>query len=101
MNKRPEQWEEHLRQGLDAISDLGDEQPPDLANLQMLVADVSREQRRKTLRDLALFWLCASALLAGGLYAVSRQPVYFLALQGLVLLAAGAAWLGGRRRVTE
>jgi len=101
MNERPEKWEEHLRQGLDTLSDLGDEQPPELANLQMLVADVQREQRRQTARDLALFWLCAVALLAGGLYAVSRQPVWFLVLQGMVLLAAGAAWLGRRRRVTE
>ncbi|HYF94646.1 MAG TPA: YxlC family protein [Symbiobacteriaceae bacterium] len=101
MNERPEKWEEHLRQGLDALSDLEGEQPPGLADLQMLVADVQRDQRRRTLRDLALFWLTAGALLTGGLYAVSRQPVYFLALQGLVLLAAGAVWVGGRRRVTQ
>lgn len=100
--KGPEQWEDHLRQGLDALSDLGDEQPPNLADLQMLVASVQQEQRRTTLRELALFWICALALLSGGLYAVSRQPAYFLALQGLVLAGAGAAWLtGGRRRVTE
>ncbi|HWI53059.1 MAG TPA: YxlC family protein [Symbiobacteriaceae bacterium] len=101
MNERPEKWEEQIRQGLDRLADLGDEQPPELANLQMLVADVQRDQRRQTVRDLALFWLCAVALLTGGLYAVSRQPVYFLALQGLVLLAVGVVWLGGRRRVTE
>ncbi|MDF2627156.1 MAG: hypothetical protein K0R39_987 [Symbiobacteriaceae bacterium] len=100
--KGPEQWEDHLRQGLDLLSDLGDEQPPNLANLQMLVASVQQEQRRTTLRDLALFWTCALALLSGGLYVVSRQPVYFLALQGLIFLGAGAAWLSGsRRRVTE
>lgn len=100
--KGPEQWEDHLRQGLDALSDLGDEQPPNLANLQMLVASVQQEQRRTTLRDLMLFWVCALALLAGGLYAVSRQPVYFVALQGLVVLGAGAVWFtGARRRVTE
>lgn len=101
MENRPEEWEEHLRQGLDALSDLGEEQPPSLANLQMLVADVQREQRRSTLRDLALFWLCAVALLGGGLFVVSRQPVFFLALQGLVLLAAGVAWVGARKLVTE
>jgi hypothetical protein len=101
-HKGPEPWEEHLRQGLDALSDLGDEQPPNLANLQMLVANVQQEQRRTTLRDLLLFWICALALLTGGLYAVSRQPAYFVALQGLVLVGAGAAWFtGARRRVTE
>lgn len=102
MNDRPEKWEEQLRQGLDVLSDLGDEQPPNLAALQMLVADVQREQRRRLTRDLSLFWLCAASLLAVGLFVISRQPVYFLALQGLVLLAAGATWLAGsRKRVTE
>lgn len=100
-----ERWEEQLRAGLDQLSDLGQEEPPNLADLQMLVVQVQREQKSRTLRDLALFWLCAVALLAGGLYAFSRQPTYFMLLQGAAmvgLVAAGAVHLGReRKRVTE
>lgn len=86
-----EPWEEHLRHGLDALSDLGDEQPPNLAGLQMLVVQVQQEQRRQTLRDLALFWLCA-LLILGALYVVvARQPVYYLVAQGVTAAALAVA----------
>jgi hypothetical protein len=103
-NDRPERWEAELRRGLDAISDLGDEQPPDIASLQMLVADVQREQRRHLVRDLVLFWACAAVILTALLYALSRNPVYFLVLQGIAVvgtLAAGLGFLTARKRVTE
>jgi hypothetical protein len=101
---RPERWEADLRRGLDAISDLGDEQPPNLAALQMLVADVQREQRRRLVRDLVLFWACAAVILTGLLYALSRNPIYFLVLQGIAVvgtLAAGLGFVTARKRVTE
>jgi Na+/H+ antiporter NhaD/arsenite permease-like protein len=104
MTEDREPWEDALRQGLDAIADPGAEEPPNVAGLQMLVAQVQREQRRATLRDLALFWGCALVLLTAGLYAFSRQPGYFVALQGLAavgLLAAAVLYLAQRKRVEE
>ena len=104
MTQQREPWEEALRQGLDAMADLGAEEAPDVADLQLLVAQVQREQRRTTLRDLALFWGCALGLLAGGLSGFSRQPVYFFALQAgvtVALLAAALLHVGQRKRVGQ
>lgn len=97
-------WEEQLRQGLDLLSDLGAEEPPNLADLQMLVVQVQREQRQQLMRDLALFWLCGLTVLAVIFYLVSRSPAYFMAIQGLALVglaATGAGFLRSRKRVTE
>lgn len=93
MKKRAgaEPWEQQLRQALDAAADLGGEGPPSLADLQLFVVQVQREQRRQAARDLALFLPCAGALLAGALYAFYREPGLFLALQG----AAAAALVVG------
>lgn len=102
--ERPEQWEADLRRGLDALSDLGDEQPPDIAGLQMLVADVQREQRRTLVRDLLLFWGVAAVILTVVMYVSSRNPVFFLVLQGMAIVgmvAAGIGYLGVRKRVSE
>lgn len=97
-------WEEQLREGLDALSDLGAEEPPNLADLQMLVVQVQREQRQQLLRDLTLFWLCGLTVLAVVFYLISRSTVYFVAIQGLALVglaATGAGFLRSRKRVTE
>ncbi|HEY3366710.1 MAG TPA: YxlC family protein [Symbiobacteriaceae bacterium] len=95
-------WEAQLRAGLDAISDLNGEEPPRLETLQMLAVEVQREQRRETLRDLVRFWAVAVVILAGVLYPMSRQPVWFFIAQGvgLVGLLVSAA-IFGRKRVTE
>jgi len=97
-------WEEQLRQGLDTLADLGAEEPPNLADLQMLVVQVQREQRQQLLRDLSLFWLCGLTVLAVVFYLISRSPAYFVAIQGLALVglaATGAGFLRSRKRVTE
>lgn len=99
-----EPWEDQLRQGLDALSDLGGEQPPNIANLQMMVAQVQQEQRARTLRDLSLFWLCG-LLVLGVLYVmITREPLAFLILQGMAVavpLAALAVTLRGRKPVAH
>jgi hypothetical protein len=103
-DERSGPWEDELRQGLDAMTDLGAEQPPNLADLQLMVAQVQAEQRRTAVRDLLLFWTVALVLLTGGLYLFSREPVFFLALQGVLAVAmvgAGLVWAGLRGRVTE
>lgn len=95
-------WEAALRRGLDQMADLGDESPPSVAELQLLVAEVQLVERRRALRELALFWGCAGVVLTALLYALAQRPVAFLAVQGaagmLLLLGAGA-WLGLRRQV--
>jgi hypothetical protein len=105
MDKRDEQdWEALLKRGLDQVADLGGEEPPDLAALQMLVADVQAEQRRELYRDLLAFWAVAAVLLTGIALALVRAPAGFLAFQGgvaLVSLIGGWAWYTGSRRVTE
>lgn len=103
-NEQSRTWEEQLRRGLDAMSDLGEEQPPDLAALQMLAASVLAEQRRKLTADLLRFWAVAVTLLCLALILASRRPVYFLVWQGaaaLLLLIGALAWRGGRKRVIE
>jgi type VI protein secretion system component VasF len=105
MGKQDEKdWEALLRRGLDQVADLGGEEPPDLAALQMLVADVQAEQRRRLYRDLLAFWAVAAVLLAGLALALVREPAGFLAFQGVVavlsLIGAGV-WYTGWRRVTE
>jgi len=97
-------WEKQLKQGLDTLSDVSREEPPNLADLQMLVAQVQREQRQQTGRDLALFWLAALLTVSLAMFVFSQRPVYFLVFQGLVfvcLLGGGVVWLTGRKRVTE
>lgn len=91
------QWEELLRRGLDARSDLGDEQPPSVAGLQLLVAEVQREQRRQTARDLALFWLCGAVVVGGAVLLAVREPVYFLVWQGVAAAGGAVAALLWRR----
>lgn len=97
-------WERLLKQGLDQASDLRDEEPPNLAALQMLVAETQAEQRRQLYADLFKFWAVAAMLLAGLAFALLREPVYFLAFQGAVAvlsLAGAGLWYTGLRRVTE
>ena len=97
-------WEEQLRQGLDAIADQGAGDPPNLADLQMLVVQVQREQRQQLVRDLTLFWLGSLLVLGVVLYLFSRSPVYFMAIQAVAVVgpaAAGLIYLANRRRVTE
>lgn len=105
MSKHEERdWEALLKQGLDQVADLKDEEPPDLAALQMLVADVQADQRRTLYADLLRFWAVAAVVLAGLALAVLREPVFFLAFQGIlgILALAGAAlWYTGRRRAYE
>lgn len=101
---RNAEWEEQLRQGLDQLSDLNHEEPPNLAALQMLVVEVQAEQRRKLKADLLKFWGVGVTLLTFALAASARQPLYFLAWQGaaaLLLLAGAFAWRGGKKRVME
>jgi hypothetical protein len=102
---RPEPWEEQLRLGLDALSDHQREEPPNVADLQMLVAHVQQQQHRQLLWDLCWFWTCALLLLTGGIYLFARRPAYFVTLQAVAaaaLVAAGAVYLSReRRRVTE
>lgn len=97
-----EPWEGQMRQGLDALSDLGGEQPPGIADLQMLVAQVQREQRARTLRDLLLFWLCGLLVLSVLYVLMTREPLAFLILQVaavVVPLGALAVTLQGRKQV--
>lgn len=99
-----EHWEALLKQGIDQLSDLGEEEPPNLAALQMLVADVQAEGRRKLYLDLLKFWAVAAVLLTGAAWALLREPVYFLLLQGVVALLSlvGAGlWYTSRKRVME
>lgn len=102
MQKHDEKdWESLLKTGLDQVSDLGDEEPPNLASLQMLVSDVQAEQRRSLYADLLRFWAVAAVLLSALAWVWLRQPVFILALQGSVallsLVGAGLWYLGGRR----
>jgi hypothetical protein len=96
-------WEEELRQGLDTISHMDEEEaPPSLAALQMLVADVRREERRRVLRELTLFWACAAVLLAAAMAVLARRPLYFLGFEaaaGLLLLVGALLWPGMRGQV--
>ena len=97
-------WERLLKQGLDQVGDLGDEQPPNLGALQMLVAETQLEQRRQLHADLLKFWAAAAMLLAGLAFALLREPVYFIAFQGavtLLSLVGAVLWYAGVRRVTE
>ncbi len=104
MSKETERLDELLRQGLDRVSDLGDEQPPNLGDLQMLVASVQAEQRQKLYGDLLKFWGVAAVLLAAILLAFQRSPIAFLVFQGAVgllsLIGAGL-WYVGRKQVAE
>jgi hypothetical protein len=102
--KGTETWADELRRGLAAVADLGDEQPPDLAALQLLVARVRAEQRRELRRDLLRFWGLAVLVLTGALVVVSRQPAWFLVGQALlagVLLAVGVLAIFQGKRVVE
>lgn len=105
MSKHEERdWEALLKQGLDQVADLKDEEQPDLAALQMLVADVQADQKRSLYADLFKFWAVAAVLLAGLAFALLREPVFFLAFQGAVAflsLAGAGLWYTGRRRVYE
>lgn len=97
-------WEEQMRQGLDQLSDLGHEEPPNLAALQMLVVEVQAEQRRKLKADLLKFWGVGVTLLTFALAASAREPLYFLAWQGaaaLLGLVGALAWSGTKKRVME
>ncbi|MFZ5824401.1 MAG: YxlC family protein [Bacillota bacterium] len=97
-------WERLLKQGLDRVGDLGDEQPPNLGALQMLVAATQAEQRRQLQADLLKFWAVAAMLLAVLAFAYLEEPVYFIAFQGavtLLSLVGAVLWYAGARRVTE
>lgn len=92
--------EAELRRTLDELADLGAEQAPDLGALASLVAEVQREQRRATLRDLALFWSGAAVVLTAGLYAAAQHPTLFLLLQafaGTTMLVGALLWLPVQR----
>lgn len=83
-------WEAELAEALDQLSDLGAEAAPDVADLQMLVAQVQREERRKAVRDLLLFWACGLVVMGGVLYTLTARPGLFVALQIGAVLALGA-----------
>lgn len=103
-NEQLPAWERQLRQGLDAIADMSQEEPPNLADLQMLVADVQAEQRRQLGADLLKFWGVAAVMLSLALSASAHWPAYFLAWQAataLLLLVGALAWRSGRKRVVE
>lgn len=89
-------WETELAQALDRLSDLGDEAPPNVAAIQMLVLEVQREERRKAARDLLLFLACAAIILSGVIYTLAERPGVFLALQAGALLALAAVAAHGR-----
>lgn len=97
-------WENLLKQGIDQLSDLKDEEPPNLAALQMLVAQTQIEQRRQFYGDLLAFLAMAAMLLTSLAFALLREPVYFLVFQGagavLSVLGAGA-WYTGQRRAAK
>lgn len=102
-DQRPD-WESQLRQGLDALSDTGQEEPPNVADLQMLVASVQAEQRQQLRSDLLKFWGVGVLLLTLALAISAQRPIYFIAWQGiatLLLIAWALAWRGGKKRVTE
>lgn len=97
-------WEALLKEGLEQIANLDEEEPPNLAALQMLVVDVTAEQRRQLYADLLKFWAAAAVILAGLAWALLRQPVFFLALQGVVgfiSLAGAGLWYANWRRAAE
>lgn len=88
-------WERKLKEGLDGLSDLGTEEPPTLAELQMLVLAIQREQRQQLVRDLTLFLLCAISFLGLAFYVVASRPIFFLVWQGgavVALLVAALYW---------
>lgn len=96
-------WEAELCGGLDRLSDLGGEEPPNVAALQMLVLHVQQESRRQTMRDLLLFWACAAAILSGVVYAMAALPLLFVLLQVGVIIAMVmglVVWRAQGRRVT-
>jgi len=104
MGKENERLEQLLREGLDRVSDLGDEQPPDLGNLQMLVATVQAEQRQRLRADLLKFWGVAAVLLTALLFGFMRSPTAFLFFQGaagLLSLVGVGLWYASRKQVTE
>jgi len=101
-NQAEEAWERALREGLDGLAGPVDrESPPDLGALLLLVGDVQRAQRQALQRDLLRFLAAAALIVAAGLWALARFPLYYLAAQGAmaVALAAGAAlWQADGRR---
>lgn len=81
------EWEALFRSELDKLDRLAEPNEPDGYRMRQMVEEVRKESRRKLIRDLALFWLLAAALLAGYAFVFVGHPGLFLAIQ----LAAAAA----------
>lgn len=100
---RNESWEDTLVRGLYRFSDLTDEDPPNVAALQMLVARVQWEERRRAVRDLLLFLMSAFAILGALVCTLAASPGLFLASQAvsvIVLLGVAAASRGEWRQAS-
>lgn len=101
-SEQDQRWQADLAHTLDQLAELGDEAPPNVADLQLLVLQVQREERRRATRDLLLFLGCAVAVVSGVLYTLTELPGLFLALQvGVVvaLVALARRGTGARKRV--
>lgn len=98
-----DEWEGLLREGLDQLAVI-EEEPPQIAALQMLVADVQQAQRKQLRADLLKFGGVAVLLLSVILYGFLRAPLSMLIAQGslaLLSLVGVGLWHAGSKRVME
>lgn len=100
---QPADWEALLRDGLDQMAAIAEE-PPQIAALQMLVADVQQAQRQQLRADLVKFGAVAVLLLSLLLWGFLRAPLSMLIAQGslaMLSLVGAGLWHAGRKRVME
>ena len=77
---------EELRSGLDQLDRLQPIYTPDRQWFSQFVAEGSKKQRQRLLRELLVFWLIAATALTGTLVTLNLMPTIFLWIQGTSLV---------------
>lgn len=89
---------EQLRSGLDRVDDLYPVDIPNLEWFQQMTLAEKRKLRRKWVRDLALFWLVAVAVLCVYLTVFQQLPIAYIAIVQIVAAVLPTVVLIKKRR---
>lgn len=94
--------EKRIQEGLDAIDRWLPSEKPDQAWFLSFVIEQKKQARKKLLRELTVFWMCACIVVFILLMTLMQAPMYFLVLQCILtfilLFTVRIVHKGGRLR---